>query len=129
MPRQPSKTLTDKELEIMRADWELGEGSVKDIQNHLPGQQHYNSILTIIRVLEQKGHLKHREEGRTHFYRATEKPEKSRNRMLGHLVDEVFGGSAASVVLNLVEAGDLTRKDLDKIRQKIKAVEREAGEK
>ena|SRR5207247_3649509 len=129
MPRQPSKTLTDKELEIMRAVWELGEGSVKDIQNHLPGQQHYNSILTIIRVLEQKGHLKHREEGLTHFYRATEKPDKTRNHMLGHLVDEVFGGSAASVVLNLVEAGGLTRKDLAEIRQKINAAERESGEK
>src|SRR2546423_2873189 len=105
MPRQPSKTLTDKELEIMRAVWELGEASVKDIQKHLPGEQHYNSVLTIIRVLEQKGHLTHREDGRTHIYYATEKAEKTRSRLLDYIVDEVFGGSAASVVLNLVETG------------------------
>ena len=119
MPRKPSKIFTDKEMEIMQVVWELGEAGVKDIQDRLPGDRHYNSVLTIIRVLERKGHLVHRSEGRAHVYRAKVNQEKARRRVLSHLVKNVFGGSAASMVLNLVETGDLTRKELDEIRRKI----------
>src|SRR5262249_55901625 len=68
MPRQPSKTFTDKELEIMRVIWERGEATAKAIQEALSGERHYNSVLTIIRVLERKGHLTHRAEGKAHVY-------------------------------------------------------------
>src|SRR4029453_9113345 len=119
MPRKPSKVFTDKEMEIMKVVWQVGEATVKEIQRRLPGEPHYNSVLTIIRVLERKGHLVHRAEGKTHFYRAGESKEKASSRLLRHLVDQVFGGSAASVVLNLVQAGELTPKDLDDIRGKI----------
>ena len=47
MPRKPSAMFTDKELEIMRVIWDLGEATVKDIQDRLTGDQHYNSVLTI----------------------------------------------------------------------------------
>ena len=125
MARKPSKLFTDKELEIMKVIWQMGEATVKDIQERLPGTPHYNSVLTIIRVLERKGHLAHRAEGKTHFYRADESKEKASLRLLRHLIDHVFGGSAASVVLNLVEAGDLTKKDLDRIRARISGTNRE----
>jgi predicted transcriptional regulator len=118
MPRQPSKTFTDRELEIMRVVWKLGETSARQIQDNLPGDRHYNSVMTIIRVLEKKGHLLHREDGRAHIYRAALNPEKARTRVLKHLIKNVFGGSAASLVLNLVETGDLTFEELDNIRQK-----------
>jgi BlaI family penicillinase repressor len=116
MPREVSKGFTDKELEIMKVVWRLGEATVKQIQEQLPGEPHYNSVLTIVRVLERKGHLVHRAQAKTYFYRPRESKEKARARILRHLVDHVFGGSAASVVLNLVQAGDLTQKDLDEIR-------------
>ena len=103
----------------MRIIWEMGEANVKDIQDRLSGERHYNSVLTIIRVLERKGHLLHRVEGRTHIYRASESREKALQGVLHYMVKHVFGGSAASVVLNLVETGDLTKKDLDEIRQQI----------
>ena len=125
MPRKPSKVFTDKELEIMQIVWEMGEATVKEIQGRLPGEPHYNSVLTIIRVLERKGHLVHRAEGKTYFYRAGESKENSHARLLRHLVDQVFGGSAASVVLNLVQAGDLTPKDLDEIRSKVAGMRKE----
>jgi BlaI family penicillinase repressor len=124
MPRKPSQTFTDKELEIMQAIWNLGEATVKDIQEHLPGNQHYNSLLTIIRVLEKKGHLTHREEGRAHIYRPIEQQAKSRHRAIGHLLKQVFGGSATSLVLSLVETGELTREDIDDIRKQLAAQEK-----
>lgn len=119
MPRKPSKIFTDKEIEIMRLLWSMGEATIKQLQEKLSGDRHYNSVLTIVRVLEKKGHLTHREDGRTFIYRAKESPEKARKKVLSHLVKQVFGGSASSLVLNLVEAGDLTREDLDQIRKQI----------
>ena len=119
MPRKPSEIFSDKELEVMKVIWELGEATVKEIQARQAGEPHYNNVLTIVRVLERKGHLVHRAEGKTYVYRPSESKDKSRARLLRHLVDQAFGGSAASVVLHLVQAGDLSRKDLDEIRGKI----------
>ena len=119
MARKPSKTFTDKEIEIMRILWEVGEATARELQERLPGERHYNSVLTIIRVLEAKGHLTHRVEGKAHVYRARQQPEKSRGRELGHLIKQVFGGSAASLVLHLVETGNLTEEDLRDIRQRM----------
>ncbi len=121
MPRTPSKTFTEKELEIMRVVWELGEATAKQIQEKLPGERHYNSVLTIIRVLERKGHLTHRAEGKAHVYRARKGEQKSRSHALTHLIKQVFGGSAASLVLHLVETGDLTEEDLSEVRQQMVA--------
>jgi predicted transcriptional regulator len=119
MPRKPSKTFTDKELEIMRVVWELGEASARDIQAQLPGERHYNTVLTIIRVLEKKGHLTHRNQGKSYIYRARQQPAKSRGHVVGHVIKQVFGGSATSLVLHLVETGDLTEDDLREIRQRL----------
>ncbi|HKX26865.1 MAG TPA: BlaI/MecI/CopY family transcriptional regulator [Blastocatellia bacterium] len=121
MPRTPSKTFTDKELEIMRVIWERGESTAREIQEALPGERHYNSVLTIIRVLERKGHLTHRAEGKTHVYRAKARPEKAQRRVLSHLIKQVFGGSALAMVLQLVETGDLTEDDLRELRSKMAA--------
>jgi predicted transcriptional regulator len=119
MPRTPSKTYTDKEMEIMKVIWDLGEATARQIQESLPGDRHYNSVLTIIRVLERKGHLLHRVEGKAHVYRARQEPEKSRGKVLTHLIKQVFGGSAASLVLHLVETGDLSEADLQQVRRRM----------
>lgn len=128
MPRKPSEGFTDKELEIMNVIWELGEATVKDIQERLPGDRHYNSVLTIIRVLVRKRHLLHRAQGKTYIYRAGEGPDQARSRLLHRLVEGVFGGSATSVVLNLVQTGDLTHQDLDRIRRKAARKTREKNQ-
>ena len=127
MPRRPAKTFTDKELEIMRVIWERGEASAREIQARLPGPPHYNTVLTIIRVLERKRHLTHRAEGKSHIYRARQRPSKSRGHVLGHLIEHVFGGSPASLVLHLAETGDLSEADLHRARQVL--VKRRAGRK
>ena len=119
MPRQASKTFTDKELEIMRVIWERGESTAKEIQEALPGERHYNSVLTIIRVLERKGHLIHRAEGKAHIYRAKAKAEKAQGRVLSHLIEQLFGGSAAAMVLHLVETGDLSSEELQEVKAKV----------
>jgi predicted transcriptional regulator len=121
MSRKPSKTFTEKELEIMRVIWATGQVTVREIQARLPGERHYNSVLTIVRVLERKGHITHRVEGKAYVYRARQQPDKSRGRVLSHLVRQVFDGSAASLVLHLVDAGALTEGDLQDVRQRLAA--------
>lgn len=121
MPRTPTKTFTDTEMEIMRVIWEMGEATAREVQERLPGERHYNSVLTIIRVLERKGHLTHRSQGKAHVYSARQQPDKSRSRVLGHLIKQVFDGSAVSLVLHLIEGGDLTEDDLREVRSKIAA--------
>src|SRR4030095_4067008 len=87
MARRPSRTFTERELEIMQILWEKKEATARDIQQALPPGRHYNTVLTIIRVLERKGHVSHRQEGRGFIYRALAHPEKSRSRALSHLID------------------------------------------
>lgn len=113
----------------MRVIWHLGEATVRQIQEHLPGEPHYNSVLTIVRVLEQKNHLTYRVEGKAHIYKAVVPHKKARRGVISHLVDNVFGGSAVSLVLNLVESGDLTQKDLDEIRKQISKAKTEEKKK
>ncbi|HEY6330472.1 MAG TPA: BlaI/MecI/CopY family transcriptional regulator [Blastocatellia bacterium] len=125
MPRKPSEAFTDKEIEIMRVVWQLSEATVKEIQERLPGNPHYNSVLTIVRVLDRKGHLVHRAEGKAYYYSPGESKENARGRLLRRLVDQAFGGSAASAVMNLVETGDLTKDDLDEIRRKVAKLSKE----
>ena len=120
MPRKASKSFTDRELEIMKIVWDLGEATAREIQARLPGERHYNTVLTIIRVLEAKGHLTHRAQGKSYVYKARHAPQKARNRVIRHLIDHVFAGSAASLVLHLVETGSLTEEDLQSIRQTLK---------
>jgi BlaI family penicillinase repressor len=127
MPRQQSPTFTERELEILRILWDRNEATVRDIQQSLPPGRHYNTVLTIIRVLERKGHVTHRQEGRGFVYRALAHPEKSRSHALAHFVDSVFGGSSESVVLNMVEAGNLTLDELDEIRRKVRKRAQQKG--
>src|SRR5437763_16566990 len=121
MLRTVSKAITEKEFEIMGVIWESGEATAREIQARLPGERHYTSVLTIIRVLERKGHLAHRVEGKAHVYRARQQPEKSRRRVLSHMVRQVFDGSVASLVLHLVDTGALTERDLQDVRQRLAA--------
>ena len=127
MPRRPSKTFTERELEIMHILWDKKQATVRDIQQALPPGRHYNTVLTIIRVLERKGQVTHRQEGRGFVYRALAHPEKSRSRALSQLIDSVFGGSSESVVLNMVETGSLTLDELDEIRRKLKKRSKEGS--
>jgi len=120
MARRKSKTFTERELEIMRILWEQDEATVRDMQRALPPGRHYNSVLTIVRVLEAKGHIKHRQLGRGFVYRAAAPQEESRSKALAHLIENVFGGSFESIVLNMVDRGDLTLEQLDEIRRKLK---------
>ena len=74
MARKKSATLTEAELRLMDIVWEKGKATVGDVVEALPGRTPlaYNTVLTTMRILEQKGYLKHEENGRAYVYQAVE---------------------------------------------------------
>jgi predicted transcriptional regulator len=120
--RKPSPTLTPAELEIMQEVWERGHASVRDVYEALLARRKvaYTTVLTMMKVLERKGHLKKRAEGRSFDYR----PSRPRRQVIGSMVREfierVFGGSAQPLLVHLVEEDQLTREELAEVARRIK---------
>lgn len=111
----PRALLTDVEHEFMEILWKLGEGTVHDVLAHLPEGRDlaYTSVSTILRILEQKGILENRKEGRAHIYR----PLLARNAFaaasVSQVVDEVFHGKPGALAAYLIEDKRLTPEELD----------------
>ncbi len=105
---QEEKLLTDVELELMTILWRLGEGSVADVLEGLPKGRDlaYTSVSTILRILEQKGVLKTRKEGRGHVYIPELKKAAYESKALKHVVDRVFEGTPSALVKQLLQTID-----------------------
>ncbi len=114
------KLLTDVELELISILWRLGEGAVADVLEQLPKERElaYTSVSTILRILEQKGVLKARKEGRGHIYVPVLKKSDYEAKTLRHVVDKVFDGIPVALVkqlLDTVEIGDAEIEELKKL--------------
>jgi len=112
------RRLTAAELEIMRVFWERGECTVHDVLAALGEDRAYTTISTLIRILEQKGCVDSRKDGRRHFYRAVTEKRAYEHSTVRDLVRRLFDRPAA-VVRSLLEAGDLDQKELEEIRRLI----------
>lgn len=112
------KPLTPVELELMQVVWRLGEVSVADVLAALPPERPlaYTSVSTVLRILEQKGVVGSRKEGRGHLYSALLTREVYERRSVRHLVDTVFEGTPSSLVARLVEELPLSPEELARIR-------------
>lgn len=113
------KILTETELEMMQALWSLGEGTVNQVQEHLAPERAlaYTSVSTMLRILEQKGHLKSRKEGRGHIYRPTLDKDEYERRSVEHLVEKVFHGEKIAVVRQLLQSKGLSKQDLAELKK------------
>ena len=122
-----SKLLTETELELMTILWRLKEGSVAEVIEQLPKERDlaYTSVSTIMRILEQKGALKTRKEGRGHIYIPSLKKNDYEAKTVKHVVDRVFDGTPVALVRQLLDSGNLNSKDLEELKKLIN----QAGEK
>ena len=95
---------SERELELLKALWELGEGSVRDVHArlHPRGEAHFNTVQTLLRIMETKGLVGHRTEGRTFVYY----PTYSRERVATRFLDKVFDGALDQFVLSVLSAQD-----------------------
>jgi predicted transcriptional regulator len=117
MARRRSPSLTDGELRIMRVLWAHGGGTVGDVVDGLPPPKPaYNTVLTILRILEQKGHVTHEKDGRAFNYIPLVDHGQARRRALSHLLKRFFDGSAELLVLDLLGHDRVDDEDLQRVR-------------
>lgn len=123
MPRHQSPTLTDGELRLMRVLWRLGRATVADVVAGLAEAPRpaYNTVLTTLRILEQKGYVAHRKAGRAFVYEARVGEGDARRSAIGHLLRRLFDGSPSLLVLNLLEHGGVDHDEMDRLRRLIEA--------
>lgn len=114
------KQLTKAEEDIMQILWELQESNVADIIEKLPAPKPaYNTVSTIVRILESKGFVDYRKEGRNHIYFPKLKRSEYSNQSLNKLMDGYFQGSFKSMVSFFMKKNDVSIQDMEKIMKEI----------
>ena len=121
MARKKTPTLTEAELRLMAAVWELGEATVNDVMAALPkgNRLAYNTVLTTMRILEQKGYLRRVKVGRAHVYRPVVSCNQARRQVVRHMVRSFFNGSPELLLLNILENENLSPEELGRLKQMI----------
>jgi len=111
--------LTEVELELMTALWQLEEGTVRDVLAQLPEGRDlaYTSVSTILRILEGKKLVTSRKVGRAHLYRPAISKSRYESRSLRHLVEKVFDGAPTAMVMRLLDDEGLTSDELREIQR------------
>jgi BlaI family penicillinase repressor len=119
--RRPSATLTPQELEIMKVVWSRGRATVRDVYETLLERRRiaYTTVMTMMNVLEKKGHLRKRDDGRSFVYRPARPQGQVVGSMVREFVERVFGGDAAPLLAHLVDTEKLTDEELDALARRI----------
>jgi predicted transcriptional regulator len=123
MPRKRSNTLTEAELRLMKILWARGECAVADLVAAIPAQDAlaYTSVLTTIRILETKGYVRHRQEGRAFLYTACVVEQEASRSEVQHMLSRFFGNSRERLLLALIEDEEITVAELQRLKAAIAA--------
>ena len=113
--------LTDRELDVMAVLWERGSGTVAEVRDALHDELAYTTVLTMLRILEAKGHVRHVGEGRAHRYYALVPERVARRGAVRQLVERFFSGSPELLLTELVGERALSRADLRRLRKLLDA--------
>ncbi len=121
MARHPSPHPTELELEILKVLWRDGPGSVRDVRDTLVSFRDlaYTSVMTIMNIMRDKGYLTRAKKGGYYVYRPSITKESTVRGMLGDMVNRVFDGSAASLMVNLLETAEIDPEELKELRNRI----------
>lgn len=126
MPKRQNaaQQLTPLELEIMNVLWETGPANVQTVQAHMQGRDlAYTTVQTMLNILHRKGKVKRQLKDRAYVYRPVLSRQKAVTQAVGDMIDRFFGGSADSLVLNLVETRHLTPEKLARIQEIVASAE------
>ena len=105
---------------MMEVLWQKGEATVADIVDSLPeARLAYSSVLTMMRILEQKGYVEHEREGRAFLYRPLVDREQARKSVVGYLLKRFFNNSPELLVVNLLEHEEVDDAELKRLKRLI----------
>ena len=129
MPGPTHSSLTRRERQIMDILYRRARATAAEVMGDLPGNPNDSTVRTQLRVLEEKGHVRHEEVGLRYVYLPAVPRHAARKTALTHLVDTFFDGSAAQVVAALLgnEASKLTEEDLARISDLIAKAKKGGG--
>jgi BlaI family penicillinase repressor len=119
MARKKSRTLTDGEHRIMEVIWNKGSATVAEVVAALAGKDAYTTILTMMRILKDKGYLTCRKDGRAHIYTPKVDRETVARKAVRQLLAKFFDNSPGELVLSFLRKEDLSPEELDELKQKI----------
>jgi predicted transcriptional regulator len=121
MPRKKSPQLTEAELRLMNVLWEKGQATVGEVAEALTGDPPlaYSSVLTILRILEGKGYLRHTKEGRAFLYEPAVNRDEASTGAMRQLLAKFFNNSPELLVANLLSDEALSRKEIDRLKKLI----------
>ena len=116
--KQSSKP-TEKELEILRVVWEKGPVSVKSVHEHLGGDHAngYTTILKLMQIMHEKGHLTRQKSGKLHLYEAVVSQAITQRNALDKMIENLFEGSASQLVMSALGSKKQTKVELKAIRE------------
>lgn len=121
MARKPSATLTDGELRLMRVLWLKGPSTVSAIVDAVAGANPpaYNTVQTMMRILERKGFVSHRKEGRAFVFHALIDRSHAQRNVLRHVLDRFFDNSPRTLMLSLLDHQDVSTAEMTRLREMI----------
>jgi predicted transcriptional regulator len=108
---------TNRELDVMSIVWRLGSATVNEVQEALGDRLAYTSVMTILKTLESKGHLRHDLEGRAYRYHPQVEPAAAGAKTLNRLVDKVYQGSRAMLMAELLSDERVSPAELRRMRE------------
>ena len=110
-------SFTDRELDVMAVLWERGSATVTEVRERIPDELAYTTVLSVLRTLEEKGHVGHREEGKAHRYIPLVERRVAGRSALSRLIDTVFNGSPELLLTQLVTERELSEEQLKRLRR------------
>lgn len=109
--------LAEREMDVMRILWDRGSATVSEARERLADPLAYTTVLTVFRTLEEKGFVRHEEEGRAYRYYPLIERDQARRGAVRSLLERAFDGSAALLMAHLVAERDLSPTEIRRIRQ------------
>ena len=122
--------LAELQLAIMHVLWEHGEATVSEVREGLAPERElaHTTVGTMLTKMEEKGHVRHRSEGRSNVYRPAIRREQVSQTMVSDLAQRLFGGDIKQMVCHLLDDEELTADDLAELRRLIRRREKELGQ-
>ena len=119
MPRPKATRPTDREIAILRILWDRGPSSVGDVKEALDEERDtgYTTALKLLQIMTEKGLVRRARRGRAHIYRPSHPQKKTERLMVSDLLERVFGGSAANLVMHALSARKASPEELAEIRE------------